>query len=411
MIGIDQEMFALKRVDLLHQVRHDDYQKLIDYLVEQKHLTFDFAEFMVRNHYVSDKTIKKAKAKNCYKFNKFKSTGIVMLDERIEQLQQRKKSGKTLGGQYRWLYHKDIDSCTISQAFQTNKKAWNMYNKVHNAGTPKFHKKSYEENYQSSLVYSTDIKKNHYPNMLNGNVKFIDRNHIRLPKVGIVYVTHMRNFIWQHRKEIRMGTITIHKDGVDCYTISIQLGSEKPFVKPMAKTNKQIGIDLNTSNFLTDSDGNVVPNPRYYKRSLERLTKQQRILSRRILRAKKEKRSIRESSNVQKQRKVVAKIHKHVFNQRNSFLDNISRALIENQDLVVAEDLNIKNMLKEHALSMDISDVGWRILLQKLEYKAELYQKEFVKVAPEYTTQKCHKCGYVCGSDGLHKTLTEKDRE
>ena len=222
---------------------------------------------MVGHHFVSEKTIKKAKAKSCYKFNKFESTGYPMLDERIRQLTERKKSGKTLGGQYRWLYHKDIDSMCISQSFQTNKKAWNMFNKVHNAGTPKFHRKSYEDSYQSSLIYDSKTKKNGYPNMTNGNIKFLDRHHIRLPKVGIVYVTHMTSFIWSHRDAIRLGTVTIHKDGTDCYSISFQMGAEKPFVKPMKKTGKQVGIDLNTENFLTDSNGTVIPNPRYYKHS------------------------------------------------------------------------------------------------------------------------------------------------
>lgn len=410
LIGIDQELFDLKRVDLFHQKRHDDYQKMIDYLIEQKHVSTEFAQFMVGHHFVSEKTIKKAKAKNCYKFNKFESTGYPRLDDRIKQLQARKKSGKTLGGQYRWLYHKDIDSMCISQAFQANKKAWNMYNKVHRTGTPKFHRKSYEEKYQTGVHYSLKTKKNDYPNMINGNIRFLDQHHLRLPKVGVVYVTHMRDSIWNHRHEIRVGTITIHKDNTDCYTISAQIGSEKPFVKSFKKTNEQIGIDLNTENFLTDSNGITIPNPRYYKRSLQQLQKQQRILSRRILRAKKEQRNIRESSNLQAQRKVVAKIAKHVANQRNTFLDSISKTLIENQDLVIAEEVRSSNLLKNHALAQLISDFGWRLLLEKLTYKAELYGKQFITVNPKNTTQMCHDCGYICGSDQQHSKLELKDR-
>ena len=169
-----------------------------------------------------------------------------------------------------------------------------------------------------------------------------------------------------------MGTVTIHKDNTCVYTISIQLGSEKPFFKIPEKTGAVVGIDLNTDNFYSDSNGNMIPNPRYYKRSLVRLKKQQRILTRRILRAKKENRSIRESKNVQKQRIKVAMISKRVYNQRNSFLDKASKALIENQDLVVAEELRTKNMLKNHALAQAISDVGWRLMLRKLSYKSEL---------------------------------------
>ena len=190
-----------------------------------------------------------------------------------------------------------------------------------------------------------------------------------------------------------MGTVTIHKDNTGVYTVSIQLGSEKPFVKIPEKTGAVVGIDLNTDNFYSDSNGNVIPNPRYYKRSLVRLKKQQRILSRRILRAKKENRSIRESKNVQKQRIKVAMISKRVYNQRNSFLDKASKTLIENQDLVVAEELRTKNMLKNHALAQAISDVGWRLMLQKLAYKSELYGKTFVTINPNNTSRICSSCG------------------
>ena len=411
LIGIDQEMFDIKKVDLLQNRRHKDYYKLVNYLMNHYNVNEYNAKYMIRNKWVSNKTIKKAKAKNYDKYNKFQSTGIPMLDERYMQLKERKKSGKSLGGQYRWLYHKDIDSAGVSQAFQANKKAWNMYNKVHNAGTPKFHKKSYEDNYQTSVHYSAKVKKNDYPNMVNGNIKFIDKHHIKLPKLGIVYVTHMRELIWQNRESIRMGTVTIHKDNTGVYTVSIQLGSEKPFVNIPEKTGAVVGIDLNTDNFYSDSNGNMIPNPRYYKRSLVRLKKQQRILSRRILRAKKENRSIRESKNVQKQRIKVAMISKRVYNQRNSFLDKASKALIENQDVVVAEELRTKNMLKNHALAQAISDVGWRLMLQKLTYKAELYEKIFVTINPKNTTQTCNDCGYVCGSDDRHDKLALANRE
>lgn len=417
LIGIDQELFDIKRVDLLHNKRHKDYYKLVNYLMKHYNITKWNAKYMIRNGWISDKTIKKAKAKNYNKYNNlFKGkniipTGLSMLDERALQLNERKKSGKALGNQYRWLYHKDIDSCSVSQAFQANKKAWNMYNKVHNAGTPKFHKKSYEENYQTATQYATNVKKNGYPNMINGNIKFLDRHHIKLPKLGTVYVNHMRDFIWQNRESIRMGTVTIHKDNTGVYTVSIQLGSEKPFVKILEKTGAVVGIDLNTDNFYSDSNGNILPNPRYYKRSLARLKKQQRILSRRILRAKKENRSIRDSKNVQKQRIKVAMLSKRVYNQRNSFLDKASKALIENQDAVVAEELRTKNMLKNHALAQSISDVGWRLMLQKLTYKAELYGKTFVTINPKNTTQTCNDCGYVCGSDDRHDKLTLATRE
>uniref|UniRef100_UPI0022E2607E transposase n=1 Tax=Limosilactobacillus mucosae TaxID=97478 RepID=UPI0022E2607E len=149
---------------------------------------------------------------------------------------------------------------------------------------------------------------------------------------------------------------------------------------------------------------------RYYRTIKGKLAKAQRTLSRRQRRAKKEQRSLRESKNYQKQRLLVAKIHAQVFDRRHDFLQRTSTALIKNQDLVVAEELRSKNLLKNHALAMSISDVGWRSFLSMLSYKADLYDRQFITVSPKNTTQTCHDCGFVMGSDETEK-LTLADRE
>lgn len=135
------------------------------------------------------------------------------------------------------------------------------------------------------------------------------------------------------------------------------------------------------------------------------------MLSRRQLRAKKEHRSLRNSKNYQKQRMLVAKLHQKVYRQRQAFLHQLSTTLIKNHDVVVAEELRSKNMLKNHALAMSISDVGWRTFLEMLTYKADLYGRKFVTVNPRNTTQMCRKCGYICGSDDRHAKLTLADRD
>ena len=84
--------------------------------------------------------------------------------------------------------------------------------------------------------------------------------------------------------------------------------------------------------------------------------------------------------------------------------------LINNHDLIAAENLRSNNLLKNHALAMSISDVGWRTFLQKLEYKANLYGRTFITVNLKNTTQTCHECGFIMGN-GDTKKLTLKDRE
>ena len=209
-------------------------------------------------------------------------------------------------------------------------------------------------------------------------------------------------------QEIRIGTITITKDTCEDYYASFQLASDIPFVEKLSKTGSKVGIDLNIENFYADSNGNFVDNPKYYRNARKRLAKAQRKLGKRTARAKKEGRSLKNASNYQKQRLLVAKIMKEVMNRRKNFLHNQSMALINNHDLVVAEELRSKNMMKNHALAMSIQDNGWRTFLNMLTYKAKLYDKEFITVNPKNTTQTCHVCGHIMKGE---EKLTLKDRE
>ena len=119
---------------------------------------------------------------------------------------------------------------------------------------------------------------------------------------------------------------------------------------------------------------------------------------------------MREAKNYQKQRLAVAKLHDRIRRQRQDFLHVLSTALIKNHDLVVAEELRSKNLLKNHALAQSISDAGWRSFLTMLEYKADLHGKKFVTIDPKFTTQRCHNCGNIMGQNG-YKKLTLKDRK
>ena len=324
---------------------------------------------------------------------------------RIEELEKR-KNARNMSNHYPYMQDKNIDSLAKANAIQNYQKAWKMFRKVHRTGTPKFHKKGYRLSYQTNAQYGKGTKMDVY----SATVKFLDHKHIKLPKLGRLRVAGSHRRIIDKKKDIRIGTVTVSKDSADRYFVSMQLGSDTPFVNKLTRTNSQIGIDLNTENFLTTSEGKVIDNPRYYRMIKGRLAKAQRTLSRRERRAKKEKRSLHNSKNYQKQRRLVAKIHDKIRNQRNNFLNIISTRLINNHDLIVAENLKSKNMLKNHALALSISDVGWRSFLQKLAYKADLYQRTFIVVQPKNTTQTCHDCGFIMGS-GNTKKLTLKDRE
>ena len=329
---------------------------------------------------------------------------IDIVQDRIKQLTMR-QNAKQMSNHYQFLEDKRIDSLTKANAIQNYRKAWNAFRKVHATGVPKFHRKSYHWRYQTNCQYpgqKTTL-------LTNGTVCFLDNSHVKVPKIGLLRVAGSQARLLKRICETRIGTVTLTKDSADRFFLSMQLASDESFVKVSKATHGHVGIDLNTDNFLTDSEGNIVPNPRYYRTIKGKLAKEQRILSRRQQRAKKEHRSLRDSKNYQKQRLLVAKLHAKVMNQRHNFLQQISTALIKNHDLVVAEELRSKNLLKNHALALSISDVGWRTFLGMLAYKARLYGRQFITINPRNTTQTCRDCGFVMGTNGTDK-LTLDDR-
>ena len=330
---------------------------------------------------------------------------IDIVQDRIKQLTMR-QNAKQMSNHYQFLEDKRIDSLTKANAIQNYRKAWNAFRKVHATGVPKFHRKSYHWRYQTNCQYpgqKTAL-------LTNGTVCFLDNSHVKVPKIGLLRVAGSQARLLKRICETRIGTVTLTKDSADRFFLSMQLASDTPFVNWPQNTGKQIGIDLNTENFLTTSNGDTVANPRYYRIIKGRLAKAQRILSRRARRAKQEHRPLWTSKNYQKQRLLVAKLHAQIFERRRDFLHNVSTTLIKNHDFVAAEELRSKNMLKNHALAMSIADVGWRTFLGMLAYKAELYHRQFLTVDPKNTTQACHECGFVMGTAGTEK-LTLADRE
>lgn len=324
---------------------------------------------------------------------------------RIDQLKQRRTT-KGMANYYWFLNDSRIDSLAKANAIQNYHKAWKTFHQVHRAGVPNFHRKSYEWRYQTTCQYPKLTE----AWLTNGTVKFVDRHHVKIPKLGVIRVKGSYQRLLDRKAQTRIGTVTIRKDTADRFFISMQLASDTPFVETKAAKGGHLGIDLNTDNFLTTSNGDVVANPRYYRIIKGKLAKAQRKLSRRQRRAKKEHRALRDSKNYQKQRLLVAKLHQKVRNQRRNFLQNLSTKLIKNHDVIVAEELRSANLLKNHALAMSISDVGWRSFLGMLDYKADLYGRTFVKVNPKNTTQTCHECGFVMGTEDTQK-LTLKDRQ
>ncbi len=143
------------------------------------------------------------------------------------------------------------------------------------------------------------------------------------------------------------------------------------------KIKSVIGIDLGIKSFLTDSDGRVIENPRFYERDLERLRIEHRKLSRKK----------RSSNNWLKQLRRLCKVYERIERKRDDFLHKLSRFYVDNYDLIVVEALKVENMMRNHNLSSEISDASWGKFIHYLSYKAERAGKTVVKVSPRGTSE------------------------
>ena len=158
-------------------------------------------------------------------------------------------------------------------------------------------------------------------------------------------------------------------------------------------TDKVIGIDVGLNHFYTDSDGETVANPRYLRKSEKALKRLQKRISR------KKKGSSRRKKAINK----LGRKHLKVSRQRKDFAIKTALCVVKSNDFVAYENLQVKNMVKNHKLAKSISDAAWSLFAQWLEYFGKVYNKTVIAVAPQYTSQDCSNCGNT-----VKKTLSTR---
>jgi putative transposase len=212
-----------------------------------------------------------------------------------------------------------------------------------------------------------------------------DRLCIPKFKKGIKLVQH-RSF------EGIIKQATISKTPTDKYFASILVETVDNIVdkKPVIKENT-IGIDLGIKEFLITSLGTKIENPRFLKKSITKLKYIQKKYSKK--KGKKTKHKLQ-------------KLHEKVALQRKDFLHKVSSDLVKNHDTIALETLKVKNMIKNHNLAQSISDVSWSTFVEMLEYKANWYGTNIIRIGTfEPSSKMCSNCGEI------NKELKLSERE
>jgi putative transposase len=150
-------------------------------------------------------------------------------------------------------------------------------------------------------------------------------------------------------------------------------------------TGKTIGLDVGLKEFYTDSNGEMVPNPRFLRKGEARLKRAQRLVSRKK----------KGGTNRRKARVVLGKRHLKISRQRKDHAIKLARCVITSNDVVVYEDLRVSNMVKNHCLAKSISDASWYQFRMFLEYFGRVFGRITIAVNPAYTSQECHSCGII----------------
>ncbi|AFM02668.1 transposase, IS605 OrfB family, central region [Bernardetia litoralis DSM 6794] len=264
-----------------------------------------------------------------------------------------------------WI--KDVPAQALQESIKRLDKAYTSFFK--NGGFPKWAKKGR----YNSLTFPQDVKSNQV-------------NTFILPKLGKVRVFKNR----MPNGKLKTATITKECDG---YYLSVTFESETKNKYPTDK-NQAVGIDMGITFFCIDSNGQFVENQRIAKK----YEKQLRIANRSLSRKKKF------SNGWYKKKVVLSKLHRKIARVRHDFLHKISLEYVKNNSLVVVEDLKVKNMIRNKQLSKHIADTSWSMFFDMLSYKCRNYEKDFVKVNPQYTSQTCNSCGNVDKANRLSQS-------
>lgn len=269
---------------------------------------------------------------------------------------------------------KEVDSAALQQSVRDLNSALNNFFKNRNHfGFPKFKSK-----HNPKQSYRTPYNR--------GNASVLDNKHIKLPKLGRIKTKR-----FNMPEVYKIFNITVERTSTGKYYASICIETE---VQPLPKTGKQVGFDLGLKDLLIGSDETRYERPKFTYAFKDKLTQEQRKLSKMRTKLERANLNLDECKNYQKQKHKVAKLHEHIANCAKDFNHKLSIELVRNYDFIVMEDLNVEGMKKNHYLAYSVSDARWSQLLNFIKYKCLWYGKEFRQVDRFYASSKiCSECG------------------
>ncbi|MCA1990963.1 MAG: transposase [Coleofasciculus sp. S288] len=274
--------------------------------------------------------------------------------------------------------HADRAWSAVSMFFNNCKE-----NKPGKKGYPKFKKNSHSVEYKATGWKLSE-----------------DRKRLTLTdgfNAGTFKLKGSRDLHFYQPKQIKRVRIVKRADG---YYAQFLLDVKR--TETISYTGSQVGIDVGLTSFYTDSNGHKVDNPRHLRSSEGRLKRLSKRMSRRYRNPNKGKKGEQMSKTKEKQSKrfhkariQVARKHLDISRQRKDFVVKLARNVIQSNDLVAYENLQVRNMVKNHKLAKSISDASWSMFREWVEYFAKLFGRVVVAVPPHYTSQNCSHCGQI----------------